>query len=336
MIELSIILVNWNCLKYTEQCLTSIRNTGTDIDYEVIVVDNDSFDAPCQSLVTNYSWATLILSEENLGFGRANNLGVRYSTGKNLLFLNPDTIVKGDALKRMLTALESLPEAGAVGCRLLNPDGTLQATSVQAFPTIANQVFALHWLQRRWPRSPLWGKQALYSSDLSKLHEVDFVSGAAILVKRDVFEKVGGFNPKYFMFAEEADLCLMIHRNGYKVVHTSDAEIIHFGGQSTKSCDDHFASIAMADSIFQFMSRNRGSLYANLYRFALAISSFIRMSVMVCVFPLVLFLGVPYKKQNAVRVFRKWMKIAQWAVRWQRVRSGALKAGPAPTVSIEN
>src|SRR5580704_16327152 len=138
MTDLSIILVNWNCLDFTEQCIGSICATTHDVDYEVIVVDNASADAPCQSLVEKFPWMKLVLSEQNIGFGRANNLGVQHSTGRNLLFLNPDTLVLKDALLRMLTDLRGRPNAGAIGCKLFNPDGTLQTTCVQPIPTIFN------------------------------------------------------------------------------------------------------------------------------------------------------------------------------------------------------
>jgi len=336
MTELSIILVNWNCLEYTEQCLASIRDTARDIDYEVIVVDNDSADAPCQSLADNFPWIQLVLSNTNIGFGQANNLGVRQSMGRKLLFLNPDTLVLGDALKKMQSALDAAPQGGAIGCRLLNPDWSLQATCVQPFPTILNQLLALSWLQRRWPALPIWGKQALYSTEPHIVHEVDFVSGAAIMVHREVFEKVGGFSPEYFMYAEEVDLCRTIHRAGYKVLHTSDARIIHFGGQSTKNCEDGFASVTMRDSIYRFMCRNRGSSYAMLYRLTLLLSALCRMAVLAVLFPFGALFGYPIARRDLVRPFRKWLQIAQWAVGWDTSARGIATPPEASVAPVEN
>jgi GT2 family glycosyltransferase len=328
MTELSIIIVNWNCLAYTEQCLASIRETANGINVEVIVVDNNSADAPCRSLSEKFPWARLVLSRENVGFGLANNLGVLHSDGKHLLFLNPDTIVLEGALQRMLSALESVPRGGAIGCKLLNADGSLQTTCVQPFPTILNQLFALDWLQRKWPALPLWGQQALFSTQPNCVHEVDVVSGAAILVKRDVFEQIGGFRRDYFMYAEEADLCLAIHRAGFAVAHTSDAQIVHFGGQSTKTCEDSFATVTMQDSIYRFLRRNRGTPYAVLYRLALLLSAFFRLLVLACLFSLSTFLRRPFKQQRVAKAFRKWLNIAQWSLGWNSMVRGHGFTGP--------
>jgi GT2 family glycosyltransferase len=314
MKELSIILVNWNCITYTEQCLASIRDTVRDSDFEVIVIDNHSADAPCHTLIEQFPWITLLLSDENLGFGRANNLAVNHSTGQYLLFLNPDTLLIGDALKQMLLALKRLPRGGAVGCKLLNPDGTLQSTCVQPFPTIANQLLAVGWLQRRWPALPLWGRQAAYANEPGKVHDVDFVSGAAILVRRDVFLQVGGFNPDYFMYAEETELCLAIHSAGYKVGHTGDALITHFGGQSTKTCHDSFAPVTMRDSVYRFFRRNRGGAYAAAYRLGILLSAACRVMVLSSLFSVVTLLGYSSLKLDIKRALRKWLDIAQWAV----------------------
>jgi GT2 family glycosyltransferase len=335
MTDLSIILVNWNCLAFTEQCLASIRESVTGISYEVIVVDNDSSDAPCQSLVDNFSWAKLILSKENIGFGRANNLGVHHSFGKNLLFLNPDTVVHGDALRRMVSELESIPVAGVIGCKLLNPDGSLQSTCVQPFPTILNQLLALDFLQRRWPDLRLWGRQALFSKSPDTVHEVDFVSGAAILVNRVVFEEVGGFNPEYFMFAEEADLCWTIHRAGYKVLHTSNAVITHYGGQSTKTCEDDFASVTMRESVYRFMYRNRGSLYAYIFRLTIIVSALTRICLLICILPFAIAFTAPSGRKKIARAFRKWMKIARWAV-GRDVNNNSASEFHLPTASADN
>jgi GT2 family glycosyltransferase len=214
----------------------------------------------------------------------------------------------------MISALDSMPQGGAIGCKLSNPDGSLQTTSVQSFPTVLNQLLALSWLQRRWPALPIWGKQALYSTEPNTVHQVDFVSGAAILVKREVFEAVGGFNPEYFMYAEEADLCFAIHRAGYSVLHTGDARITHFGGQSTKSCDDDFAAVTMRDSVYRFLRRNRGSSYAILYRLALFASAFVRLTILCGVFPFAVFFGYPITREDVSRPFRKWLKISQWTL----------------------
>ena len=128
----------------------------------------------------------LIYSDRNLGFAGANNLGARHARGSNLLFLNPDTIVRRDAIERMARHLNDAPDIGIVGCRLLNPDLTLQTSSVQPFPGIANQLFGIDWLKRRTSRLRLWGMSALYAKTAGPV-EVDAVSGACLMARRERF-----------------------------------------------------------------------------------------------------------------------------------------------------
>jgi GT2 family glycosyltransferase len=312
MTDVSIILVNWNCLAFTEQCIASIYSTVSGVSFEVIVVDNASGDSPCQSLVERFPDVKLILSEQNLGFGRANNLGASHALGRNLFFLNPDTILLGDALRCMVNALETTPRSGAVGCRLLNPDRTLQISSVQGFPTVINQLLALEKLQRRWPSLPIWGKRALYATAADPVHEVDVVSGAGLLVRHDVFEQTGGFRPEYFMYAEEVELCYAVRSAGWKVLHCSSAEVIHFGGQSTNKREEGFADIAMRDSVHRFLRRTRGSAYGTLYRAALLLSATCRLTMLILCSPLIATLHRPISPQRATGIFRKWVRIGRW------------------------
>lgn len=319
MAHLSIILVNWNCIAFTEQCIESILSADAGIDYEVIVVDNASADSPCQRLLDRFPWVQLIHSPENIGFGQANNLGVRNSSGEILFFLNPDTLVIGDALHRMLGTLSEVAQAGAIGCRLLNPDRTLQTSSVQRFPSVFNQVLSVAWLQRRWPSLPLWGKQALYHKGSLLIHEVDVVSGAALMVRRCVFEEAGRFNPEYFMYAEEVDLCYAIHCAGWKVLHCSDAQIVHFGGQSTSQRENGFVDVTMRDSVCRFLLRTRGISYAVIYRFCLLMSAILRITALGCVSPLFGLAGSPDRRLAAARAFRKWLRIARWSIGMESV-----------------
>ena len=312
--QLSIIIVNWNCLAFTLECIRSLEETTRNIDCEVIVIDNASRDAPCSDLVAEFPSVKLILSDRNLGFGRANNLGLKHAVGQYLLFLNPDTLVKADSVLRMHRELAARPHAGAMGCRLLNPDGTLQTTCTFVFPTITNQLLAIDWLQQRWPALPLWGKQALYSNDGQSVHEVQVAPGAAIMIPRHVFESVGGFNPDYFMYAEEVDLCLAIRRAGYSVLHLADAEIIHFGGQSTNKCEDGFATVLMCDSVYRFFRRTHGRMYAILYRALLSANALCRLVILGCAAPLPFLFPGRVDRNFLSKAHRKWWKIAFWTI----------------------
>ena len=314
MAELSIILVNWNCLDFTEQCIASIQSVITDLDYEVIVVDNASGDAPCLSLKEKFPWVRLILSEENVGFGRGNNLGVKESSGEYLFILNPDTVLRRGAVESMLEILKSRPEIGAVGCRLLNSDGTVQLSSVQTFPTIANQFLAIESLQRRFPHWSLWGKRPLYIRSAAGIDEVDVVSGAALMIKRNGFDRVGGFNRTYFMYAEEVELCHALRLVGLKVLHCSEAEIIHLGGQATKKCENGFVEAAMRDSVYRFLLQTRGKVYASLYRLSMVAGAGFRLIMLLLFSPATILMGFPIRRERFTQIFGKWWRIARWGL----------------------
>jgi GT2 family glycosyltransferase len=254
---------------------------------------------------------TLLRSERNLGFAGANNLGAAHATGKKLLFLNPDTIVLGDAIEIMVSRLDAMTEFGAAGCRLLNGDGTLQTTAVQPFPTILNQVLALDWLKNRFPRLPLWGMLALYSKSPAGLAEVEVVSGACLMTRRDVFEQVGHFSTDYFLYAEESDLCRKIKQAGWKTGYAADAEIVHFGGQSTKKRSDWSADVVMRESVFKFLQKFRGEAYGWAYRMALLVSAIARMALLA---PLVIVRRGLSKGDDVLYTFLKWRQIGAWAL----------------------
>ena len=308
--DLSIIIVNWNSVDFTRACIASIRANVRDLDYEVIVVDNASQDDTRCLLSGKLPSLKLVHSPINVGFAGANNLGVLHSSGNKLLFLNPDTLVLGDAIQKMVARLASSSEIAAVGCRLLNRDLSLQTSCVQPFPTILNQVFALDWIQRRWPRWSLLGIRSL-SEDADGIHEVEVVSGACLMVKRDVFETVGGFSTEYFLYAEEADLCYCIRRTGWKVCHVGDASVVHFGGESSKSNGSTFSDVVMRESVFKLLRKFRGRTYAYLYRAALLLSAMLRLTVLA---PLLLVPSSVMNRASTLRAFRKWRSIASWCL----------------------
>ncbi len=230
--QLSFIFVNWNSTEYLRECIASIYEYTRDVNFELIVVDNASPDGDVGILTQQFRNLKLIESPENLGFGRANNLGFRHSTGKYVLFLNPDTKLVSPAIHTMLTHLESLEAAGIVGCRLLNSDLSVQSSCIQTFPTILNQALDTDFLRARWPHSRLWGTSPLFS-DRSSPAKVEVISGACMMMRREVFERIGFFSEEYFMYAEDLDLCRKAVHAGYHNYYIGDATIIHHGGKSS-------------------------------------------------------------------------------------------------------
>lgn len=304
--DLSIIIVNWNSIEFTMDCVASIQANVHELDYEIVVVENASRDGSCAALTHSFPSVRLIRSDHNVGFAGANNLGAEASRGGKILFLNPDTKVLGNAIQTMASRLDGDPAVGAVGCRLLNRDLTLQTSCVQRFPTILNQLFGLDFLQRLSAR--------VLSKDSSLLREVEVVSGACLMVKRRVFEAVGQFSTDYFMYAEEADLCHKIWRAGWKICHVGDSRIVHYGGQSTKKMSTASSDIMMRDSVFRLLCKFRGRTYGYGYKLALLWSAVLRLIVLSPVLAMPLFL---VDRNRALGAFRKWSQIARWSLSWK-------------------
>jgi GT2 family glycosyltransferase len=315
--DLSIVIVNWNSIDFTIDCIASIRASVRQLDYEVIVIDNASQDGSCPALTETYPTVLLLRSDRNVGFARANNVGFAASRGANILFLNPDTKVLGNAIEIMASRLDMDPNVGAVGCRLLNCDFSVQTSCVQPFPTILNQIFGLEYFQRFRPTARLLGLSALFSKDGSR--EVEVVSGACLMVKRQIFDSVGQFSTANFMYGEEADLCYKIRRAGWRVCHEGDAQIVHYGGQSTRKMSNLSSEIMMRDSVFRLLYKFRGGTYAYCYRLALFVSAIVRLIVLS---PLLLVPGRFLNRGRTMQARRKWSRIASWSLSLSRTGSG--------------
>src|SRR3954462_14180455 len=190
--ELAIIIVNWNSVKLLQACLSSIYAQTKDLAFEVIVIDNASFDGSAAVLARDFPDVAFIQSPENLGFAKANNLAFVHSTADFVVFLNPDTELMGPAFNVMLEFMKKTPRAGVVGARLLNSDGSLQTSCVQRFPTVLNRTIDAELLRRLTPRFHFWGTRTLLENPTAT-SPVEVISGACQLARREVFEKVGRF-----------------------------------------------------------------------------------------------------------------------------------------------
>lgn len=271
--NVSIIVVNWNSVDYLRECISSIREYTHGLSYEIIVVDNASPAGDAEILEREFSDIVLIKSEQNLGFAAANNLGFRHSTGEYILFLNPDTKLVSPAINIMLDRSQSLPDAGVVGCKLLNRDLSIQTSSIMLFPTIFNELFQLEYLRLRWPE--FWGIGPLFSKNVQPA-KVEVISGACMLIRRDVFEKVGMFGEDYFMYAEDVDLCYRIAQAGWANYYVGDAVAVHYAGTSSPRV---WQLAAKLRSMLKFCEKFYGHLYTQLFRTTLACNAVARLLV---------------------------------------------------------
>jgi hypothetical protein len=230
MIDLSIVILNWNVRDLLDRCLASLRSERYIL--EIIVVDNASHDDSVAMLRAKYPQVELIANTTNRGFAVGNNQGIEASRGRYVMVLNPDTEVLGDALDQLVSYLDGHPDAGAIGPQLLNPDRSIQS-SRRRFPTLATAFFESTWLQGMAPKRIL---ARFYMDDVpvSLAHEVDWLSGACTVFRRAVLDGVGLYDAQnFFMYSEELDLCRRVKEAGWKIVYLPEAQVVHYVGKSS-------------------------------------------------------------------------------------------------------
>jgi GT2 family glycosyltransferase len=228
--EVSIIIVAWNSRDLLGPCLNAIRAMQPARTHEVILVDNNSGDGTAAFLVDRYPEVALIANVENAGFARANNQGIKTARGRTVLLLNPDTEVRPDAIPVLLDYLASHPEVGACGPKLIYPDGRLQPNG-RRFPTLASQLLVATGLRQLNP-SAYDLRYQWQRTDFDREADVDEVSGACLMVRRDAVEEVGGMDEELFMYYEEVDWCYRMKRAGWKVAYVPRAVVVHHIAQS--------------------------------------------------------------------------------------------------------
>jgi GT2 family glycosyltransferase len=273
--DLSIIYVNWNSLNYLRECIKSVYEHTHGIEFELIVVDNASPEGGVDAIKEEFPDVVLIKSGVNLGFAGANNVGFRQSKGKCVLFLNPDMKVLNPAINVMYDRLQSLPDAGIVGCRMHHGDLRVMTNSMMRFPGILNQLFQIEVIRLRWPSFPLWNIAPLFSKS-EEPARAQVITGACMMMRREVFEKVRMFNEEYFMYAEDFDLCWKITRAGYTNYFCGGGDIIHYGGASSPR---EWQTIMKMKADVRLIRNFRGPFYALLFRAAMVPNAFLRLLV---------------------------------------------------------
>ena len=246
--DLSVIIVSWNVRDLLRECLTSVtkdqRPRTKDVllssfvlrpsSIEVIVIDNASADGSAEMVAREFPWVRLIANRENRGFTGGNNQGIGAATGRYVFFLNPDTVVVDDALAAMVGYLAAHDDVGVVGPQLRYGDGSLQS-SRRRFPTLGSALLEStplewHWPGNRWAR---WYRME-DQPGAAAIQDVDWLVGAALMTRRPVLERVGGFDEGYFMYSEELDWCRRVKAAGWRVVYLPEAQIIHYEGRSSE------------------------------------------------------------------------------------------------------
>ena len=232
MLDLSIIIVSYNTSDFLKECLESIKKNTERLNYEIIVVDNTSSDNSVKMIKKEFPQVLLIESRKNLGFSKANNVGVKKSKGRYVLFLNPDTVVYKDSLFGMVKFMDEHKEAGAATCKLLMPGGRLDDAAHRGFPNPWNSFSYFSGLSKLFPSSKLFGGYNLGFLDLSKPHEIDACAGAFMMARRESGEKIGWWDEDYFFYGEDLEFCFRLKETGWKVYFVPSASALHYKGIS--------------------------------------------------------------------------------------------------------
>ena len=231
---LSIIIVNYCAKNLLKKCLESILKYEKDTEFEVIVVDNDSKDHSQEMVKSNFPHVKLIENKRNSGFSHGCNQGIRESQGRYILLLNPDTELTPGGFKKMIAFMDSRPEIGICGPKMVDRNGNLQF-SCRSFPSYLTAISSSQSvLNRIFPKNPLSRKYLLKDQDHSQIREVDWVSGSCLLVKREMLEKVGLLDQRFFMYVEDVDLCYRAKMADFSVFYFPPVLVIHYIGKSTQ------------------------------------------------------------------------------------------------------
>lgn len=254
MVDVSIIIVNWNTRQLLQDCLQSIVSTTQNIAYEIIVIDNASSDDSVQMVKDEFPQVRLIENDDNRGFSAANNQGMAIAQGEYVLLLNSDTVVLEDAIERTLAFARQTPDAAVVGCRVLNTDRTLQPTCFR-FPSVLNLFLSTTYLYKMFPKNAFFGRERMTNWERDDVRQVDVVTGCFMLVRREAIDQVGVMDENYYFYGEETDWCYRFKQADWKCLFTPGAEIIHLGGQSSRKVRTQ-ADMQLRASLLQFMKKH--------------------------------------------------------------------------------
>ncbi len=311
-INVSVCIVNWNTKYLLQQCVKSIREKTGGLTYEIIIVDNNSQDDSIQMVKRDYPECVIIESKKNLGFAKGNNEAVKKASGKYILYLNPDTELITNAICGMYLFLEKNKDFGAVGCKLVGSDGQIQFTCARTFPTPFNQFSFLTMLDRLFPQSRRLSTVEMNYWDHADSREVDCLSGACILARKEVIDTLNGFDEKFFMYAEDVDLCYRIRKESWKIYYLAEESIFHHEGASSKKKPNrHFSAIMQRTSNYYFFAKHFGHIKAFEFKAAVGAGSIIRLFALIILLPFLL-QSKPAKVNSDT--FSKYLYLFLWSI----------------------
>lgn len=314
MINVSVVIVNCNTRELLRDCLKSIYQQFTEIDIEVVVVDNASNDNSQDMVKREFPPVILIENKQNLGFAKANNIGIQQSSGRYIALINSDIVVLDDCLKQLIHFMDTNPIIGMAGPRILNPDKTLQP-SCRKFPSLWNNLSQAVGLSRLFPRSSFFGDWSMKYWAHDSLRSVDALSGCFWMVRRKSLDEVGLLDERFFMYGEDLDWCRRFHDAGWDVCFYPDAQAIHYGGASSANAPIKFY-LEMQKADLQYWRKHHGRFRQVCYSLIIFLRHLIRLVTFAITYP------INSKDRSQIkRKMQQSFACIQWLLRFRTIES---------------
>lgn len=273
--KLSVVIVNYNVEYFLEQCLHSVRRAMQGIEGEVLVVDNNSVDGSLKMLAQKFPEVKVFANKENVGFSRANNQAIRESTGEYVLLLNPDTVVEDDTFSKCLAFMDSHPDAGGLGVKMVDGKGQFLPESKRGLPTAETAFYKMFGLAKLFPHSKRFARYYMGHLSNDETNEVEILSGAFMMMRRETLDKVGLLDETFFMYGEDIDLSYRITQGGYKNYYFPETRIIHYKGESTKKTSVNYVFVFYR-AMEIFAKKHFGNTWARSFSFLINIAIYIK------------------------------------------------------------
>lgn len=304
MPDVSVIIISWNTKQHLLNCLNSLSNSKG-YTQEIIVVDNGSSDGSCEAVENQFPEVRLIRNKENLGFAKANNIGIRASTGRYVCLVNSDVIVLENCIKSLVEFMDRNPNAGMAGPRILNPDRTLQV-SCRHFPSVWNNLCQALGLNRLFPKSPLFSDWFMDYWDHDSTRSVDVLSGCFWMVRRKTIDEVGLLDENFFFYGEDIDWCRRFHNDSWDVVFYPEAEAIHIGRASSSNAPVRFY-IELQKADLRYWRKHHGRLGQSAYWMIILLRQSVRLPVYALIY-----IFRPGARTNAIFKLKRNMVCIRW------------------------
>ncbi|HRK28343.1 MAG TPA: glycosyltransferase [Chitinophagales bacterium] len=278
--KLSVIIVNYNVKYFLEQALLSVRRALEGLSAEVIVVDNNSVDGSVEMVRQKFEEVVLIANSKNVGFSAANNQAIRIAKGEYILLLNPDTVVEEDTFAKTIGFMDTHPQAGALGVKMYDGKGVFLPESKRGLPTPATAFYKMTGLSALFPHSKIFNHYYLGHLNNNEVHEIEVLSGAFMLLRKSVLDKIGLLDETFFMYGEDIDLSYRVIQSGYRNYYYPHTRIIHYKGESTKKGSLNYVKL-FYNAMIIFARKHFTTQKAQLYVWGIQMAIYLRAALAV-------------------------------------------------------